>query len=337
MRIDHNGEKMRLKFNILCFEDNPQNLKPVLKGVGNYLEESGFELNIVGTYQNNDELPGIVEDIKAKRLDVDLILMDYFLTNNQKGSTLIKSIRNCELYTDIIFYTQKGDLQKEIEFLEGIYLAGRDTLKEKTIIVIKNLLKKALDLSNFRGLYMAETSELNSLMEDIILIFITGNLFKNPAIELQTIKDKLIEKLDDSLDGIKKIDATNIENAHKILSELISFHKARAITRLTKNFIAEIEASKTIDEKLKCITQKLSGIDFKAKDYKNEILSLRNMLAHAKEITKNGVKVLCSTPPRKDFVFTESQSLEARKNLKKYSKILSDIYETVSGKKWVTD
>jgi CheY-like chemotaxis protein len=327
---------MRLKFNILCFEDNPKNLKPVLKGVENHLEESGFELKIVGPYQNNEGLDKIIEDIKARRLDVDLILMDYLLTRDQKGSTLIKSIRDCELYTDIIFYTQKGDLEKKIGFLEGIYLAGRDTLREKTIMVIDNLLKKALDLSNLRGLVMAETSELDDLMEDIILTFINGNLLKNPAMELVTIKKKLIEDSTTKLENLKKIDEHNQANGQYLISEsLTSFHKARAVTRLTNIFMKAIEAGKTNDEKLKDIAQKLSGIDFNAKQYKEEILSLRNILAHVRECkNENGEKILCSTPPRKDFVFNESQSLEARKNLKKYFKILSGIYETISGGKW---
>lgn len=324
---------MRLKFNILCFEDNPKNLKPVLKGVENHLEESGFELKIVGPYHNNEGLNKIIEGIKTNRLDVDLILMDYLLTRNQKGSTLIKTIRDCELYTDIIFYTQQGNLEKEIGFLEGIYLAGRDTLREKTIMVIDNLLKKALDLSNLRGLYMAETSELDGLMEDIILNFINGNFFKNSVNQLVIIKKKLIEDSVTKLEVIKKIDEHDKENLHRLLSEyLTSFHKARTVTRLIKNFKKEIKEGKANDEKLKNIAQKLSLIDFNANQYKKDILSLRNILAHVREYkNENGEKILRSKPPRKDFVFNESQSLQARKNLKNYFKILNGIYETIPG------
>lgn len=336
MRICHKGEKMRLKFNILCFEDNPKNLKPVIKGIENYLEESGFELRIVDYYQNNDKLDKIIEDIKSKKLDIDLILMDYLLTNDQKGSTLIKTIRNCELYTDIIFYTQKGDLEKEIGFLEGIYLAGRDTLTEKTIMVINNLLKKALDLTNLRGLVIAETSELDALMEDIILTFINGNLLKDPSKELATIKDKLIGDSGKNLDKLKKIDESNPASVQYLVSDsLTSFHKARTVTRLKNNFRKEIEMGKSDDEKLTNIARELSKIDFDANRYKKEILSLRNILAHVRESKNdNGEKILCSTPPRSDFVFNEPQSLDARKNLKKYYKILTGIYETITGEKW---
>jgi len=328
---------MRLRFNVLCFEDDKKYADEILEYLEGYLEDQGYSLNIIGIHKDGEPLGKYIEDINARKKDIDLILMDFQLAGGKNGDALIADIRTHSILTDIIIYSQDSDFLKKINSqLDGVYITHREGLRQKVVDVADHILKKELDLSNLRGLVMAETSELDGLMEDIILTFINGNFFKTPTKELGTIKKKLIEDSRANLEKLEKIDESKAAKVRDLISEsLPSFHKARAITRLTNNFKKEIEAGKTIDARLKDIAQKLSGDDFDAKHYKEEILSLRNMLAHVKECkNEKGEKVLCSTPPRKDFVFTESQSLEARKNLKRYSEILKGIYETISGEKW---
>lgn len=326
---------MRLKFNILCFEDNEDFLKPIFKQIGIHLDKTGYELKVVGIYRDSGELDKIVDKINSKKLDVDIIMMDYYLADNKNGDYLIKKIRDHNLYTDIIFYSQKANLE-EVDSFDGIYYAARDTLLEKSIMVIDNLLKKALDLSNFRGLIMAETSELDDIMHHIILTFLDNKFFTSPEEERKIIKDKAIESLKKNLEKFENIDMNGPGGKLQLVEELDSFHKARTVTRLTKKFIKDSGSKKTIDEGHGKIILELKSNEFDAKEYKKEILYLRNILAHVKE-SKNdkGEKILRSTRPKSDdFVFDENVALKARKDLKKFYKILTGLFESLSGRSW---
>lgn len=324
---------MRLKFNILSFDDNPDFLETsIFNHVREHLEKSGFEMNNVGIHKNSKGLEGIIIDIEKKKKDVDLILMDYLLME-ETGDSLIRTIRDHRLYTDIIFYSQNTEnLPGEIrEQLQGIYYSSKNDLAIHTIRVIDNLIKKALDLSNFRGLFMAETSELDDLMHHIIITFLEEGLLKDPAKAKKTIKEKAVKSLTEHQERFEKINETE-----QLLLELESSHKARAVERLKKEFITENQTGSTPGNKLNAISKELSSHEFKCEEFTKKILSLRNKLAHVKEAkNEEGEKILKSIRPGKDdFIFDENESLKARNNLKKYFQTLAGIYKIISGKEW---
>lgn len=342
---------MRLKFYILCFEDSPKALNRTIKTVESHLEERGFELYLHEIHPDSSKLDKIIDKINNKQLDVDLILMDYRLSSGDKGNYLIEKIRNHQLYTDIIFYSQKLDLEKKQEKteqekqnedplkdmgqLEGIYLAGRDTLQIKTIMVIDNLLKKALDITGFRGLVMAETSELDDLTYQIILAFLDGDLSQNPDSEIKTIKNKYLEFLEAELTRIKKIDLKTVEGIRLITSEIGAYHRARAIARLVKNLKRTTANAGETGKEIRAKAKEIINAKFNANDYNKEILKRRNLLAHVTEsINQDGEKILKSTRPGHHFVIDEAETLKARKDLKKYYEILTGIYKAVTGKDW---
>jgi CheY-like chemotaxis protein len=326
---------MRLKFNILCFEDDHDFAVQTLESLEIYLEEQGFYLNTVDICKDSEKLEEIVQKVNEKKLDVDLILMDYKLANNVKGNKLIENIRSHKLLTDIIFYSQHPDFRKNIGLLDGVYSVDRGFLRDKLIAVTDHILKKALDLSSLRGLVMAETSELDDLIIKIILTFLERDFFSTPIKMKESIKKKVQNSFKDRLKKLDRIEINSPVDTHKLISELEASHKGRTLMELIENFKKEQGENVNVSKYLE-IKTKLDNNPFVFNDYEQKIMKFRNMFAHGKE-TRNekGEKIVKSTRPgSEDFVFDESKTVKLRQDLKKYYEILTGIYEAVSGEKW---
>ncbi len=325
---------MRLTFYVLCFEDDSEYLDPILEALEEHLDQEGFYFKNVGTYKNSENLDKIVQDINEQKLDVDLILMDYHLSNDEEGDKLIKEIRDHRLLTDIVFYSQDTTFWEKIGPLDGVYITDRAFLRDKIIAVTDHVLKKTLDLTNFRGLVMAETSELDELIHQIVLTFLEGNFFNEPVKEKESIKRTVRKSIDDRLKKLDKIKfaAGSHDDTRKFLSDLDSSIKGRTLQDLTGKFIENAKIStKYLDT-----AEKLSTNRFVYDSYFKEVQDYRNKLGHLKESTdENGKKILKPTREGQDEIeFDGKKALEIRKNLKKYFEILNGIYETISGKRW---
>ena len=79
---------MKLSFNILWFEDNPRAIPPIRKQLAELLDEKGFILE-VKIERDSLNVKTIINDINKKKIDVDLILMDFNLTGNDTGDKII--------------------------------------------------------------------------------------------------------------------------------------------------------------------------------------------------------------------------------------------------------
>jgi CheY-like chemotaxis protein len=326
---------MRLKFNILCFEDNPGALRRTFNVVEKHLDQLGFVLFKHPVQENGKNLTAMIEEINKKKMDVDLILMDYKLSDKDKGNDLIKKIRDHELYTDVIFYSRDVDFDKDIDEmrrLEGVFFSDRDALPMKAVKVIENLLKKSLDLANFRGLVMAETSELDEIMFQIVKYLLDGNIFRETAKKKNTIKERYKKFIEEEIQKIDGISMDGNAGTQELLLKVGAYHRARAVTRLVSDVKKQSENN---DPKLKEIADKIGDIKLEVKEYRSEIIQLRNLLAHVKEEKSlDGRKFLRSTLRGEDFVFDEAAALATRRTLKKYFTILTGIYKAVTGEDW---
>ncbi|NHC43589.1 response regulator, partial [Bacillus sp. MM2020_1] len=188
---------MRLNYEILWFEDNLSWFNTSSMYIEEFLNNSGFELV---TYQYENDRQGLEEIIKKHNFD--LILMDYNLVG-KNGDELIEKIRDLNIYTDIIFYSQNGaqpirDIIR-VKGIDGIFCSGRDIeeFEEKVNGVIGNTIKKVQDVNNIRGLVIAETIDLENILEVIIRDFFRtepGQLIDQKKTELlNNIYTKKIE------------------------------------------------------------------------------------------------------------------------------------------------
>lgn len=298
---------MNIDYKVLWFEDEPKWYDSILPVVENYLSDNGF--NFIPTLHSSGEN---LEEI-LKKDDYDLILVDFNLPG-EHGDKLIEKLRRFELYTDIIFYSQNGEnkvrevLQKKA--VEGVYCSGRnrEDFKEKVTNVIHSNIKKVLDLNNMRGIVVAKVSDLDLSMKQIIIKKIevsnteeTENIKKNAL-------DKVTTSLKDKLSKISSIDLT--QNFIELIERLDSYTKWRVVYNICKK-----------DDNLKEYIELV-------KNYDDEILSIRNKMAHLKEdISEDGSKILKSINDSDNFIFNDAKSIEIRTNIKKYDETFNKIFE----------
>lgn len=300
---------MRLKYRILWVENDTDWAESIEEEIKALVEDQyGFDF---------ESTPATKQDESIMYNEYDLILMDLNLESEPSGDMLIKNIRDKEIYTDVIFYSADG-LQKikqkahDLD-LEGVYFASRDKdlFINKTNGVIKTTIRKVQDLNNLRGLVMAEVSELDVLMSEIIKKYyvLTASDEKTQLFHRHITKAQEL-RIKDALTKCANKDKTcchvwRERAVDNIIPELESYSMAKAV-----NYI--------IPEGL-YTPQKANFLE----DYTAEIISIRNQLAHCKSEKVNGVEVLKTK--RGDAMFNDEDFKCIRQNIRKYSDLFKEL------------
>ena len=289
---------MNLSYKILWFEDAIRWAQPLVQDIKAYVEDMGFAFLEPVFERDNSNIDNINYE------EFDLILMDYNLSGNEKGDILINKIREHNFFSEIVFYSEIGApklrqavLEKE---LDGVYCSDRqpDSFILKVQEVIKTTVKKVLDLNTMRGIVMAETSDIDVKMLDIISIYANRLEEENKNIFLEKRRKKCIDSINKKMTKIKtgSID----EFYHELLFD--SSQKWRTVSEIVKDKIPERE--------------KLTKL------YDSEIIQKRNRLAHVKEVyDTTGKKQLTD----KDFIFDEQVSKEMLNSIKKHEENIDSI------------
>lgn len=301
---------MRIDYNILWFEDIKSSFDAKKQIVKEIVEDFGFSFP-----EPRNEIDGAnIETIEYD--NYDLLIVDLNLAGT-KGPILIDKIRHNEgVYTEVVFYSSDGEKAvrnalKDFE-IDGAYCAGRDNddFEEKVKKVIKNTIKKVQDINNMRGLIMAETSDLDEKMLEIIQIVIE----RHPEQIHKTLIDKIFSDVGNSVNEKKdKYDKwEKNKNIAKLLSDTLMLDaskKLNAVQHVIDVFEGEIftpyKENKFLDA------------------YKAEIGETRNIFAHVTVINEGGVKKLKSK--KKEIVFTDEYCSDVRAALIRYSAILEGI------------
>jgi len=294
---------MRIEYRILWVEDDKSWYKTTRELFSDTLEDLGFKLISVKC-ENIDQVKDEVAKNSLK--DYDLLLVDYTLKKSDSGDKVIEFIRNIKeipILTDVLFYSSAvenvRDSMRKLG-LEGVYTSDRKDLSTKFEQVLNTTIKKVQEVNNVRGLIMAETSDLDDLMFQIINMILDSDISKE--------MEKYISKeISSTANMVSKLASDQIETKIKIKDSRLftSFHKAKSINRIYK---------------LKQI-----GIDKFFETYNNDVISTRNLFAHVKEDTSHGEKILISHSTGEREIFNEERCIEIRQNLIKYRQILEDI------------
>ncbi len=122
---------MRLDFNVLWVEDQPDGVAAQIRALKRNMAEEGFELKAT-LCTNSDQVTARLTDDLFKD-EIDLIMVDWDLGKGVEGQTVISRIREDIYYKDIVFYSAVTDIKnlKEASFNEGhegIYFVRRDEL-----------------------------------------------------------------------------------------------------------------------------------------------------------------------------------------------------------------
>jgi hypothetical protein len=289
---------MNLTYKILWFEDEIRWAQPLIRDIKSYVEEMGFKFEDPRFEKDNSKIESINFD------DYDLILMDYILSNDENGDVLINRIRGHNFFSEIIFYSASGvqklrELVKEEE-LDGVYCVNRDAKQfiPKVQEVIRATVKKVLDLNTMRGIVMTETSDIDEKMLEIMSLYASTLPDTEKVGYLEGRRKKLIKSLRDKIKNLEK------EDSNKVFYNWLfdSIHKWRSV--------------------LEIVAEKFPANEPILRQYDDEIIKMRNRLAHAKEmIDSNGNKCLANN----DFIFNDEKCKEILNALKRQEKNIEDI------------
>lgn len=302
---------MKLKYKILWIENEQDWVDSIEDQIQEYLEDLGFtyDMKLIGKEEKN-----------IAYNDYDLILMDLNLADQPNGAELISKIRELGSYTDVVFYSSMGidelrEKGKEKE-LEGVYYSGRTpetSFVKKVKAVIDSTLKKVQDLANLRGLVMAEVSELDEKMEDVLRKYYVQNVTE---VLKNTFHDHITKKNEERF---KK----NLEGCGK--KEKVCYHKWKGME--IQDIIPLMEAAQ-MAKAVNYIVPKELYTPFRVnffEDYKAEIVEIRNELAHCASKTEDGKEILITR--KGDKTFNDEDIKEIRKNILKYSKIFDKLLQ----------
>jgi len=289
---------MNLTYEILWFEDATDWAKPLVREIKSFVEEMGFIFSKPRFERNNSNIDTINYE------EYDLILMDYNLSGTEKGDVLISKIREHDFFSEIVFYSADGapTLRKAVlnKGLDGVYCADRqrDSFLPKVQEVIKVTIKKVLDLNNLRGIVMAETSDIDEKMLEIISLYASLLGSEKKGRFLENRRKKCIKSTEDKL---KKLNSANLnEYYYNFLFD--ANQKWMTVVDIVK---------KTIPERELII-----------KLYDSEILKIRNVLAHVKEIKDETGKIQLVY---EDYIFNEQTSKEILNSIKKHEENINAI------------
>lgn len=306
---------MKIKYNLLWIENDQDWMESIEDDIKSMVEDNAFEYVCHNCKQEEENL-----NYNA----YDLILMDLNLDGQPSGDLLIKKIRENGIYTDVVFYSSGGldnIKQKASEYnLEGVYFSGRDRVQfvDKVSKVIETTIKKVQDLPNLRGLVMGEVSELDSLMQNILEKYFTTEE------RLSALHNKVTKNREKNLrknlqhaegDGCDKLCTLTIRNMpiKKIAEAYDSSQKAHSVHEVLKDFIKQNKI-------------KVENSNF-FNSYKEEIIEVRNNLAHCESKTEDGVEILRTR--KGDISFTAEEFKEIRKNIAKYNKLFNEILQAI--------
>lgn len=162
---------MRLDFNVLWVNDQPNFIQAQITSIAGYMREQGFHFNPTLCHSMVELDKQLTKDVFVDQ--VNMVLVDWDLGTDAKGQDAIESIREYIQYKDVVFYSAQTepnclrDLVREKD-LEGIYCCTRPNLVEEVQGVFDSLIKKVLDLDHTRGIVMGATSDVNHMVNECL-------------------------------------------------------------------------------------------------------------------------------------------------------------------------
>jgi hypothetical protein len=306
---------MMLKYRILWFEDNEDYLESLKPRIVRFIDDLGFDPEIIPKTDNTD-VDALLNSIE----DFNLILMDYNLNSGPKadgqGSKILKKIRENDLYTEVVFYSNaKNILKARKEGFDGVYFTEKDQLFDKIKSVIILTLKKNQDINNIRGLVISEAIDLEEKMENILLKF-----FNFDRYEMEVFKT------------IFNPDFTSFTFNNKFSLINIALNKRKE--KLSNSLQQPSDTGKklTSGEK-KAITDQIKLLNEFKEIFiliESEVIGTRNTLAHVKPHEKNKLKSRSKDKKGKDIIIDDEWCKLTRSTLKKHSKNIDDLLKKLS-------
>ena len=317
---------MSLKYKILWIDDHKDDFVKEEKSLHKFIKTLFF----VPQIDFCEDLESAKEFVNTDKYDV--IFSDYNI-DEDRGDDFISFIRDNSVNTEVLFYSGQSELPNKKLDRVSFFFENTTKWEDKLLKKMKDLVLltvgKMNDLNNLRGLVMAEVSELDNLMEDIIREFYSKKSSDSP--EWKRFKNHVIKDMHKS--SLRKIkngffsigDAPNQTEKKCEKNCTHIWMDAENIEEILPHFEFDSEKkARTIHE-----IAKKNNIVFSHDDYKKDIIETRNDLAHSKSVLKRGKEVL-ETKKRGAISFTEGKFVTIRQNIAKYHELFEELLNRVA-------
>lgn len=297
---------MKLNYYILWVEDNDSWFKDTSELFEMTINDYGFQAII----DRKTTLKAVEEEIAKNNLKkYDILLIDFNLKDSPNGDSIIELLRGKEIYTDIVFYSSdKGLIIDAINkhHFEGVYHSDRNELEDKFEKVFKTTIKKIEEINSMRGLIVGETSELDSIIDELLLFYTQSPFIENFDCD-KYIQEQVFAKLEGKLTFLQKC------YDEQGLSGLLPRFEAIRKWELLRNILKKNKDSKEYISVFLSINA----------TYQDDVIDIRNKFAHAKVIIQeDGTEVLEAQFKGSHFEFNETKFKEIRESLLKHREAL---------------
>lgn len=268
---------MRYDLRILWVEDTPTFFRETKEILEMFAEDNGISLQFDYIENAGEFFERMQYDVQGFKL-YDVFFVDYSLSDDIVGSSLIKLLRDEKMDSDILFYSSENesDIRETVignlGSFEGVYIANRTNFEEKSNYLINKNARRLTTLSNIRGFLMDQTSENDYTIKSYIL----RNFSKLSPEQKQVISEMLLSSIRTKVqefnanasEEIVKLEESGIKNINqtlKIMDELFPLKLKYSIFQKMVEFLGETAFA-----------------DVTVEQYIEEIVKARNTLAHKK-------------------------------------------------------
>ncbi|MBU6500232.1 MAG: hypothetical protein KGJ89_00135 [Patescibacteria group bacterium] len=311
---------MRLEYKILWFEDDQEFIKRTGPEIERYLSEDlGFQPNITYKTSGNDAEQLILGDDYY-----DLIVTDLNLNDVKTGETIIRNIREENIFTEVLLYSSdSGAIQKIVNEAQHMlprvsFAVGRSELPDRLKRIIWLTVRKVQDVNNMRGLVIAEAIDLETKIRTILIEHFRINGDKG---KIERLKAEHAARTTKSMEALAGYDQKTIS---EFIDEVLSFSDLNdSLLSLTNELLATVNAKTNGAKRDDPIHEKkktLEALRAALVAMKEDIVYLRNDMAHAQEHKDaSGKSYLQSIrKDHKTITFSEADCIAMRKNIAKH-------------------
>lgn len=329
---------MDLTFRILWFEDSDEWYSTISRRVEKYIIDKNFKPEIK-RFTNTSGF-----NLSEYNLNnYDLLIVDYDLnTNNVDGNNIkiygteiIDLVRADDFVNDILFYSAIGydELYKifKDKCMQGVFISERKN--SEFLEIFKRLANKTItranNIVNVRGIVMDATSNFDNMIRDLI-IAIWPTLGSNEKQISEYIRKAILEENCETAEQLKcKYESIDSANIGALLDER-DFSAARHVRVLNKCIKLDSDLKQRVNDAFnKHLNQDTTKF---CKSYNEDIINLRNALAHVKTEISIEDKDVTVEINGETVIFNQELCNNLRRNLLKYKNILDDINEYVVSK-----
>lgn len=318
---------MKLTYKILWIDDSEDLIESFPRGrLESHIEGQGFEFSLE-TRVSPDEVKSPIDGSKY-----DLLIIDYNLTESgPNGDDLIKTIRDHDCLTEVIFYSANVDGLRDAAIskeLDGVFFSNKQTepLLRKICDVVDLTIRKVIDLENMRGIVMAGVADLDHLLKEIV----QQHHQKMEEAERLEYRRYLLKKMVPDSQGVKRL---IVEETHAVFSAFEN--SINEICRLSPKEFEELVKSRAFDsyKKVMAVCNACKGrpeISRHQQDVNSirTLLDWRNALAHQRPIIDNSIEFFEIGGAR--LPFDQARARELRQDIRRYRSLLEEVIGSIS-------